>query len=106
MKLNPDIYEDDFESAEWGRPGLAALVMKRAYDFKLRTSPRVVRWLKVIIACSGINRGKESSLEEVTGMFLVCADLNTSREQCSVPGSAFCCGWPQENTKHTPEEGR
>lgn len=38
VKLNTDKYEADFDRTEWGRPGLAALVMKRACDFKLRIS--------------------------------------------------------------------
>lgn len=37
-KLNTDKYEDDCESAEWESPSLAALVMKKACNFKLRMS--------------------------------------------------------------------
>ena len=33
VKLNTDKYEADFDRTEWGRPGLGALVMKRACDF-------------------------------------------------------------------------
>lgn len=38
VKLNTDKYEADFDRTEWGRPGLAALVMKKACDFKLSKS--------------------------------------------------------------------
>lgn len=57
-KLNTDKYKADFDRTEWGRPGLAALVMKQACDF---SEDKLICGMvaeRVNIALSWINRGK------------------------------------------------